>query len=561
LSRFPHLEARYSEAPFDFLRTERWAIGICSLVFSAVMLAAIFSVDPAYYYPRLITDQLLYYLKGLSFVHEGTTAARVAVNTEPFNYAAGPGLLRAPWIALFPAFDDQLRAIQVTNVVTALALASMFAYIASWVLPRKAHSALVVFSFASLVLNPVWVGNVLSPLADLPYAAASLGALIVLTRLIAGTAAERSSQWRNVLFTVLFVIAFACRFTAPVIAVYGWLLHRSLRPASSAGTSRRRVTALMIAAFGFLLAATALRPRVVAYYVVLPLIFILRAGIPEIIGTLVLVAVPSQVLPGLELLYERPPLLNMYRPVFATTPFDIALTVLGLTITAVTALGMWVSRRNLQPAIAFVLVPLPLLAAIIPSTARYLHSYQPFYWIFMYAGAVAITARLAPRFVWTRRTTIMVATVACAVGASAVYVRSGRFLQGEKVTLSNLSLGETRRGAADVAATYRSLRTFLERLPRNETLLVGTQGAIGQWKAIAGMKYYYVDSSLVDTAREKAVYLVLACPTPGTCSDLERVDGEEQKQIREFGRFEFSRVFDIANRYSAARVYLIKSSG
>jgi hypothetical protein len=524
------------------------------------MLAAILSVDPAYYYPRLITDQLLYYLKALAFVHEGTTEARVAVNAGPFNYAAGPGLLRAPWIAIFPAFDDQLRAIQLTNVLIAIALALIFAYVASWVLPRKTHAAVVAFSFASLVLNPVWVANVLSPLADLPYAAASLGAVVVLTRLIAGSPEERASVWRKALFAVLFAIAFVCRFTAPVILVYGWFLYRSHHSTGSGGHSRRTVAGAAAGALALLLATIVFRPRVVAYYLVLPFIFLWRSGIPDMMANLVTLAVPYQLIPGLDLMFEHPPLARMYDPVFATTPFDTVLTAIGVGITTITATGMFILRRQMRPAIALVLLPLPVLAAIIPSTARYLLSYQPFYWIFMYAGAVELAARVAPRFQWTRHAIIAVAVSVCIVGAALIYVRSERFLDGGKVRISNVSLGETRRGAADVAQTYRSLRRFLETLPRGETLLIGTQGNMGQWKAIAGIDYYNLDSALVDVSRTKRVYLVLACPTPATCTSLNGADERERKKLLTFGSVDFVPVFNAANEYSAARVYLVKAA-
>ena len=558
MSRILHLEARYSETPLEFLRRERWAVGICSLVFSAIMLAAIFSVDPAYYYPRLVTDQLLYYLKGLAFVHDGTTEARFAVNTGPFNYASGPGLLRAPWMALFPAFDDQLRAIQITNVVIAVALALISAYIMSWVLPRKVQAAAVAFAFALLVLNPVWVTNVLSPLADLPYAAASLGAVVVLTRILAGTPGERASLWRKILFAVLFVIAFACRFTAPVILVYGWFLYRSARSEGSSRPSRRVVLAAAAGVLAVVAVVLILRPGVVHYYAVLPKIFLSRSGIPEMLSNLVVLAVPSQLIPGLEIMFERPPLANMYRPVFATTPFDTLLTAIGIAISGITLAGMVILRRELRPGLAFVLVPMPLLASIIASSSRYLLSYQPFFWIFMYAGGAALVARLAPGFRWTRRMTITVASAACLLAATAVYVRSARFAAGGKVSISNFSLGETRRGAADVASTYRRLRQFLEGLPRAETLLVGTRGNMGQWKAIAGIDYYYPDSGMVDASRRKQLYLVLACPTPGVCSSMDHTEKRARDNLLTFGNVELARVFDVANAYSAARVYQVK---
>ena len=61
------------EGPGPFIRRERRVIAVCCVVFAGIMLAASLSVDPAYYYPRLVTDQLLYYLKAQMFVAHGTT--------------------------------------------------------------------------------------------------------------------------------------------------------------------------------------------------------------------------------------------------------------------------------------------------------------------------------------------------------------------------------------------------------------------------------------------------------------------------------------------------------
>ncbi|MGI9044255.1 MAG: hypothetical protein ACR2GK_09050 [Gemmatimonadaceae bacterium] len=70
------------------------------------MLAILFSIDPAFFYPRIETDQLLYLLKAKSLVETGSTAARLYVNADPFAYAAMPGVLRAPFLLMF---DEPMR--------------------------------------------------------------------------------------------------------------------------------------------------------------------------------------------------------------------------------------------------------------------------------------------------------------------------------------------------------------------------------------------------------------------------------------------------------------------
>ncbi|MEP6506680.1 MAG: hypothetical protein ABJC63_00530 [Gemmatimonadales bacterium] len=163
----------------SFLGREWKAISAFGGMFAAASVAVIFAVDPAYFYPRLQTDPLRYLLKAHAFMETGSTITRAAVNVPPFLYASAPGVMRIPLLIAFRDFDQQLRAIQLTHVLFVLAVASMCAYVLSWVVPKNYHWAAVGFSFAFCALAPWWTANVLYPLADAPYAAFSLGSLIV----------------------------------------------------------------------------------------------------------------------------------------------------------------------------------------------------------------------------------------------------------------------------------------------------------------------------------------------------------------------------------------------
>jgi hypothetical protein len=213
------------EPPLQFFRREWKALAIFGGGFCLIMLAGVMWVNPAFYYPRLQTDPLLYYLKARSLVETGSTAARLSVNTPPFPYAAMPGVLRAPILLMFSEFDDQLRAIQIINIPIVASVASMSAYIVSWSLPKRKHWLGVAFAFAFVLLSPMWITNVYSPLADAPYAAFSLLSILISIHIIC-RGSLRKSPVLTAVFCMLFIVVFMLRFTGPVLLVFAAALAR-----------------------------------------------------------------------------------------------------------------------------------------------------------------------------------------------------------------------------------------------------------------------------------------------------------------------------------------------
>src|SRR5215207_6415272 len=210
----------------SFVRREYLAIALAAGVFSAIMLFAIFFVDPAFFYPRLQTDPLNYYLKASALVNSGTTAARFAVNQSPFAYAAMPGVLRAPALFFFTDFDDQLRGMQILNIPILASLGIMSAYILSWTQPVRRHWMVIVFAFVFILLSPVWIANMFLPLADAPFAAFSIGAILVSMSLICSPVPVSRRPGMIALFAILFIVASSVRFTGPAVLAFFAVLAR-----------------------------------------------------------------------------------------------------------------------------------------------------------------------------------------------------------------------------------------------------------------------------------------------------------------------------------------------
>jgi len=557
-----YLKASYEfhetlESPLAFVRREWQAILVFGGGFAIVMLFAILAVDPAYFYPRLSTDPLLYYLKGLSFAEFGHTSATLTVNRPPFRYVAMPGVLRAPLMVIFSDFDSQLRAIQISNVAMVSLVAIMHAYILSWVLPAARHWVAVGFAFGFMLLSPVWAANVFSPLAEAPYSAFTLATLILMVSIICSNGRMRKRIPAILAATVLFALSFLVKFTAPALLVFAAVL--VLGRARHRSTRGHRLAIAGAIALSALVLLLVLNWEVLSQRYFPDLLSFLRNGdklgmVFHLLGS----ALPSQIVPDFHLGFSQPPAMNAYSPALATTPSDLLLALLGVAISVTAFLGMWKARDRLAPEIAYLLCALPLLTMIIPSTARYLMAYQPILWGLFYVGAATLLRPLASRVGKSALLPVAGLLLAVAGVGGLVMLRSARIAGTESKRAGSISIGETRAYVGEVSSTFRALRTFLETLDRDRTLLLGTRGNFGRWKAIAGLNYYRPDRTLAQVTTQRDTYLLIECGTLETCQDFPGFERQTMKPLQEYGAFEYDLVFDYSTGHAKARVYRMR---
>lgn len=540
-----------------FVRREWQAILVFGGGFSIVMVFAILAVDPAYFYPRLSTDPLLYYLKGLSFAEFGHTAATLTVNRPPFRYVAMPGVLRSPLMMIFDDFDSQLRAIQLVNVALVGIVAVMHSYILSWVLPARRHWIAVGFAFGFMLLSPVWAANVFSPLAEAPYSIFTLATLILTVRVLCSTRGVRREFIALAMAGVFFALAFLVKFTAPALLVFAAALVAGR--ARNHGTSAKKLMVGAVAAVGALGLLLALNWEVLSkrYFPDL-LSFIENGNKPGMVFHLLGSAIPSQLIPDFHLAFSQPPSMNAYEPALATTTGDLALALSGVALSLTVFLGIWRMREKLAPEILYLLCALPLLTMIIPSTARYLMAYQPILWILFYSGASALARPLTSRVRVTPLMPIAGLVVVMAAATGLVALRSARIAGTEAAPGASISIGETRAYVGEVSSTFRALRNYLESLNKERVLLIGTRGNFGRWKAISGYRYYRPDSLLSRAVASQDVYLLLECGTFETCQDFPKWGRQVQDTLGKFGRFQFEPTFASSTGHAKAYVYLLR---
>ena len=548
-----HLEL---ESPAEFYKREWRAAALAAGAYVAIMLLVLLTVDVAFFYPRIETDQLLYLLKAKAFVETGSTQAVNAVNLPPFSYAAMPGVLRAPFMMMFDDFDQQLRGMQLMNVAIVAVSALMAAYILSWALPRRAHSAAIAFAFVFVLLSPDWLANTFVPLADAPYAMLTLSCLIIAVRVLVSARPVSEHKGALLAFAALFMIAFMVRFTAPVLLLPIALLARGRW--SSATLTRRQKRILVGVPVAALVILTVLNADAIfGKYITEPFFFLFMASKSGIALNLFASALPAQVIPVFNIGYQVTPPTDTLRPVFGTTPRDLVWMVVGLCISAVAILGMVRSARRFLPEFAYVLAILPVLALMIPSTTRYLMSYQPIIWIAFAVGFAHVTSPIRKRISTGQAKGL---AIACGLLAFAglVAMRSARTARTASSASASSPLKQPLRYRDEVAQTYRSLRTFIESLPADRSLIVSSGGELGRWDVIAGRKNYQpVDSSFIEVVGDRDVYSVLACGTPMSCQYFDGWIVSRSKRLSHLGNFSHTKVFERRTGSARAEVYRI----
>jgi hypothetical protein len=539
------------ESPISFVRREWRPIAVFGAGFAVVLLVGILTVDPAYFYPRLSTDSLLYHLKGLAFAETWHTHARTAINREPFRFVSMPGVLRSPFMIAFENFDDRLRAIQISNVLLVGITATLFAYVLSWAVPRKWHWLAIGYAFAFMLLSPDWSGNVFQLLADAPYAFFTVTCVMISTRVITSTRPVRT-QWLMIgAAAICFAIAFLTRFTAPLVLVF--------IAALAAGRNRgeqssRRMSLVAVGSAAVVVATLAainwdtLSNRYLEGVIHLYWHF---GSKPDMMKNLFALALPSQIIPNFHLLFREWPLVDDYHVRFGSSLRDLSLVALGLTVSAVTMWGMWLSRRRFAPEIVYTLAAIPVLTVIIAGTTRYLMAYEPFFWISFYAGASALAAPFEIELrKWRRAALACVVLVSLAGGAV--------LLRGRQGAAASTPPGYTRGHAREIAATFRALRVYLEKLPRDRTLLIGPSRTVGRWTVISNLNYYQPDSALRGAVATRDTYLLSECGSYGICRDFDNWDVRFRESVNKFGPFQFDLVFSREVDDAKARVYRLR---
>jgi len=132
---------------------------------------------------------------------------------------------------------------------------------------------------------------------------------------------------------------------------------------------------------------------------------------------------------------------------------------------------MWRSREKFAPEFWYCVAAFAVVGPIIPSAARYIMAYQPFLWIFFYAGMTVLLRRSRRAVSNSRILFAALALIVITTGA-VVYLRAERTRWHREAIVLQRSRRRHASYVSEVAWTFRGLRNFLETLPRDHTLLI-----------------------------------------------------------------------------------------
>jgi hypothetical protein len=462
-------------------------------------------------------------------------------------------VLRSPFMLAFADFDSRLRAIQIFNIVLVACTITLYSYILSWAVPRKWHWLAIGFAFGFTLLSPEWVANVFEMLADAPYAFFTILCVIIIATVVTSSRSV-TTHWLVIVGALAcFVIAFLMRFTAPVLVAYAAVLAAG-RISEREVSGRSALRAVIGAAVAIAILVALNWETISSRYLADMAGYATRGSKPGMMINLFAIALPSQIIPDLSLALTQFPTQGKFNVTLGSTPRDLTILAIGICISLVMLWGMWRSRTRFAPEIVYTLAVLPVLTLMIQSTSRYLMAYQPFLWIFFFAGIAPVLEPVSLRVMrWRRAAFIGLALLAFA-GTGLVLVRMKK-MQRTGGGAASLAFGQTRSYAPEIVSTFDSLRGFLEKLPRQRTLLIGGRGTFGRWKVISGLDYYFPDSSLSSVAATKDVYLLLECGTDEDCSVFDKWDSRAQQYLNKFGQFRLDLVFSRGNEHAMAKVY------
>ena len=361
------------------------------------------------------------------------------------------------------------------------------------------------------------------------------------------------------IYVVCIAIAFPMRFTAPLVLVFAAAMAAGK---SGSGLERhRRLIALGLTAAILLSALVALNSDAIfgRYFRELEA-FVVKGEKSGMLLNVLAAAIPAQVVPNFMQGFVYVPIDSYFKTSFFGTPMQAAWTVVGVCLSAVVIMGIWRSRDRFLPEILYLLAALPVLGLIMPSTSRYLKSYQAFIWIFFFAGARWIYEKNRQRIPAFMTTRAFAFAGVIALAGIVVGIRSWRLIG--TASEKKFAVGVTRAPEylTDVATTFRGLRSYLETLPPDRTLLISDRGSMGRWKVIAGRDYYYPDSAITAVARSKDLYLVVECGTMEGCQFWDEWRSRQQARVDKFGSFEYDSVYAITRPRARAEVFRIRKT-
>ena len=477
------------------------------LISCAVLGAITALVHADFFICKLEADFLNYYLMAERVAATGHPVLSYAVNWRPLVYASGASYLYAPAMMLFHSYAFRLRAIQCENLLFfGCYLTFAFRYIRTVFPMREGQVMTILFAIVAIIDWRTLI-LVMLPNADI------LPALVTVASLIVASSPRFGDRQKLLIVMLLCAPVFFIKMSVIVLPVaYSLVLlvkgDRDVRFFS--------LSAPLVVAILFYLYRNTMRDYVamaVTGYL-FPQGQVSLSKLFSVLGNaaanLLFVSLPESIIPNFNYFF-----LNVRS---GLTPFvldalnarDLIVIALGGAVSVAITVGavrLWKTQSFALFAFA---LSLPVFALVTDGTARYLVSFEPLLWCCFMAAAVPSVERVR----WNK-----IAGLGGAFAAVAMFVLiQGQYFvrRSERLGLSG-EVTDVLHYFGDISAVYGGVRSYLDGLPRDRSLvvLVNQAGYMSTvWDAVSGIPSYDVSKAEPGWDAGKRVFLVLACRAP-----------------------------------------------
>jgi hypothetical protein len=512
-------------ANISFMRTNLLFIARLLWLSSAVGgLLLTFWLGPGLMYAKLQSDSATYLLQAKMLWENGISwNFSLAQGLPQIIYTPVPAFLRAP---LF-AFDFTPTQLPLVLQLQNLTLLAMLAWVSQQYLairlPNSASKKWVSVPWIMIALSyQPWVLNTFMPLGDHLFALMSMASIMFYLKAdhAAKIKTAKLLAYCGYLITAIAVIQ---KSTALGLFVYAILvfgrkshsLRRSLVPGgliilmSLVYFSQLHSYVLSIGTGNYLANRT------------------LQAIFADTITNLVFSALPNQIIPNFSYLLTRDAYTTNAYQTSSISINDIPWMALGLAISGAIVFGGWIARYRLLPELALLLVTIPLYALVTNSTARYLASVQPIFWIFL----IYTFSHFSGFFIKYRYVIVVMITCVLIITLPQLATNITRSF----TSISNPSIRLMPNFLRELAITFNNgkneLAVIIREKPNSQILLINEDF---RWAALIGANYLSVDLARKAVCNGASVITVFACDARN-CSRQKVAHDYATKNLENYG--------------------------
>lgn len=481
-------------------------------------------LGPGLMYAKLQSDSSIYLLQAKILWETGTAwNFSIADGLPNLVYTPIPAYIRAP---LF-IFDNTGMALTLLVQLQNISILTILAWTSQRYLeirlPKNTSSAwpAAPWILISLTYQP-WLLNVFMPLGDHLFALLSMGTLVLFLEADRQT---ESSMAKSMAYSghIMTAVAVIMKSTAIGLFMYALLLfgkksHPMRRTLPLGGAIVISTLTIYSQLHGQVLSTgikhylTHKSPQDV---------------LADTLTNLTFAALPNQIIPNFSYLLGRD-FTSTHAYLASSISLDHTIWLaIGFLITSAIGIGAWRSRHQNLPELILLSVNIPLYALATNSTARYLASIQPIFWLFLLSSHTQFEAMLK-----RHRQKILIATISIILIALPKLTTN---MSRSFSALTNTTIGSMPDFLHQLAETFeKGNRTLITVLNNHSNSKIVITNNDSRWAVLASAKFIAVNQAGNAACSGTTLFTVFACDARN-CSRLKKDYHQVSAQLHNQG--------------------------